>query len=110
MPARTNYIHPFPARMAPELALRKTELLDDNSLVLDPMIGSGTVVQAAIRHGHRCVGFDVDPLAVLMTKVATERFCEAKLRLLCANLIKRAETLKISDIELPWFDAETDTF
>ena len=35
-------IHPFPARMAPELAIDALHLLPKGSLVLDPMAGSGT--------------------------------------------------------------------
>jgi DNA modification methylase len=96
--------------MAPELALRKARALGENSLVLDPMVGSGTVMQAAARHGHRCVGFDVDPLAVLMTRVATRRFDEDRLQTLTANLVKKARRLRVEDFSLPWFDKETDEF
>ena len=52
-------IHPFPARMAPELASRSIEAVPDGGLVLDPMCGSGTVGprrgggRAAVRW-HRC--------------------------------------------------------
>ena len=35
-------IHPFAARMAPEIAFEALEGLSNNSLVLDPMSGSGT--------------------------------------------------------------------
>ena len=59
-------IHPFPARMAPELAGRSLVTVPDGGLVLDPMCGSGTVARAAVEKGLRCVGTDVDPLAVLM--------------------------------------------
>jgi tRNA G10 N-methylase Trm11 len=33
-------IHPFPARMAPEIALAATAKLPTGSIVLDPMSGS----------------------------------------------------------------------
>jgi hypothetical protein len=35
------------------------------------MAGSGTVLRQATDLGHRAVGFDMDPLAVLMTRVWT---------------------------------------
>lgn len=62
-------IHPFPARMAPELALSALASLKKGSIVLDPMAGSGTVLRQALALGHRAIGFDMDPLAVLMSRV-----------------------------------------
>ena len=52
--------------MAPELVWDE---LPDNSLplrVLDPMTGSGTTLVAARLRGHEALGFDRDPLAVLI--------------------------------------------
>ncbi|MEI9988471.1 MAG: DNA methyltransferase [Rhizomicrobium sp.] len=103
-------VHPFPARMAPELALRKTKNLERNSIVLDPMAGSGTVLKAAAQNGHRCIGFDIDPLAVLMTTVATARLDTVRLDRLAQTLIARASRLRLRDIDLPWFDRETEDF
>src|SRR5690606_22835894 len=61
-------IHPFPARMAAEIAFR--HLSHGRRLrVLDPMVGSGTTIAAAQHHGHRATGFDMDPLAVMMSTV-----------------------------------------
>ena len=72
MGART--IHPFPARMAPDIAIDHLDSTVDESelVVLDPMCGSGTVLVAAAGRGHAARGFDVDPLAVLMSSVATQ--------------------------------------
>jgi DNA modification methylase len=63
-------VHPFPARMAPGIALRVMSDFD-RSRVLDPMVGSGTVLALARAQGHSGIGFDVDPLAVLISKVWT---------------------------------------
>ena len=62
-------VHPFPARMAPDLALDSLSDLERGSVVLDPMSGSGTVLRQATELGHVAIGFDLDPLAVLMSKV-----------------------------------------
>ncbi|MBI8999974.1 hypothetical protein M0E87_06595 [Corynebacterium sp. CCM 9185] len=72
MGART--IHPFPARMAPDIAIDHLGSIEGESelVVLDPMCGSGTVLAAAADRGHAARGFDVDPLAVLMSSVATQ--------------------------------------
>src|SRR6185295_11269342 len=67
----TKPIHPFPARMAPGLALDSLSSLQAGSVVLDPMSGSGTVVRQASDLGLNGYGFDLDPLAVLMSNVWT---------------------------------------
>lgn len=65
---RHRHIHPFPARMAPEVALAKIELLTKpGHVVLDPMCGSGTVIRVAAEQGRRGIGADLDPLAVIIT-------------------------------------------
>jgi hypothetical protein len=64
-------VHPFPARMAAGLALEALSNLRRPATVLDPMVGSGTVLAVARATGHRCIGFDVDPLAVLISRVWT---------------------------------------
>lgn len=64
-------LHPFPARMAPDIALRSLAHFNGSAAVLDPMCGSGTVVIEAARAGHEAVGTDIDPMARLITSVAT---------------------------------------
>jgi SAM-dependent methyltransferase len=66
-----NPIHPFPARMAPGIALEALGVGTTPLRVLDPMAGSGTVLAVARSKGHRAFGFDIDPLAVLLTRVWT---------------------------------------
>src|SRR5712664_3883833 len=66
-------VHPFPARMAPGIALEVMSDIDE-SRVLDPMMGSGTVLAMARAQGHHGIGFDIDPLAVLISKVWTTTF------------------------------------
>ncbi len=62
-------VHPFPARMAPELALRRLPRTRGRSkVVLDPMMGSGTIPVLASLHGYQAIGFDKDPLAVLIAQ------------------------------------------
>src|SRR5437879_4143579 len=64
-----KHVHPFPARMAPEVALDKIELLTDpGATVLDPMCGSGTVVRLASDAERFGIGVDLDPLAVIITR------------------------------------------
>ena len=72
-------VHPFPARMAPGIALGVMSDMEE-SLVLDPMMGSGTVLAMARAQGHRGIGFDIDPLAVLISKVWTTAFDPQEIR------------------------------
>jgi len=63
-------IHPFPARMAPSIALSRLPKANGKSLVvLDPMAGSGTSLVTSRAKGHKAIGCDTDPLAVLISKV-----------------------------------------
>jgi hypothetical protein len=64
-------VHPFPARMAPGIALQVMSEHEEPAMVLDPMMGSGTVLAMARAQGHCGIGFDIDPLAVLISKVWT---------------------------------------
>ncbi len=61
-------IHPFPARMASAIALEELSSLKKRIRVLDPMMGSGTTLAVARSTGNLGIGFDTDPLALLMTK------------------------------------------
>ncbi|MGH9748213.1 MAG: DNA methyltransferase [Candidatus Acidiferrales bacterium] len=95
-------IHPFPARMAPEIVFEELEGLKSNRIVLDPMSGSGTVLRAAAELGHRALGFDMDPLAVLMARVWTTPFQTARLAKAADSLVRSATVLR--DERLPWID------
>jgi hypothetical protein len=61
-------VHPFPARMAPELALERLPAPKPRCHVLDPMMGSGTIPVLAGVGGHMATGFDLDPLALLIAQ------------------------------------------
>jgi hypothetical protein len=67
-------VHPFPARMAPSIALDELPAAGTTGLrVLDPMAGSGTTLVAARSRGHEAIGFDTDPLALLISTVWSAR-------------------------------------
>src|SRR5579862_506287 len=86
-----NPIHPFPARMAPGIALEA--LGDGNKVmrVLDPMAGSGTVLAVARAKGHRALGVDLDPLAVLLAGVWTRTVDPQKVNDKAAEVLDRAK-------------------
>lgn len=102
-------IHPFPARMAPDIALSASESLLPNSIVLDPMAGSGTVVRTVAQYGHKAIGYDVDPLAVLLTRAWTTPVDTEVLKDRAVEVIQRAEELSERSIQLPWIDNDQET-
>lgn len=101
-------VHPFPARMAPELAIGSLQELSRRSVVLDPMSGSGTVVRHASDLGHRAIGVDMDPLAVLMTKVWTTPVDDTMIERLQEDVLKTAKRLTGRE-KLPWIDEDEET-
>jgi hypothetical protein len=102
-------IHPFPARMAPELALQALKLVPKNGVVVDPMAGSGTVLRQATDLGLQAVGFDLDPLAVLMSRVWTTTVEDARIAAIYDAVRKLAPAADPGDIELPWIDDDEET-
>lgn len=86
-------IHPFPARMAPAIALDALEESTQCLRVLDPMAGSGTVLAVAQASGHTALGFDTDPLAVLMARVWTTPFCPETVVAKSKEVLRRARKL-----------------
>lgn len=73
------------------------------AVLLDPMCGSGTVLQAGLRKGLRVVGFDTDPLAVLMTRVSLRFLSEHRLVYAAERVFRRAIQRKAAFKEpKPW--------
>jgi len=85
-------IHPFPARMAPGIALAALGETNRPLRVLDPMVGSGTVLAVARARGHRAYGFDLDPLAVLLAGVWTRTLDREEAKETALNVLSRAKT------------------
>ncbi len=108
-PLTLKPIHPFPARMAPGLVLERLGEIGENSRVLDPMAGSGVVLRQAIELGHEAVGFDLDPLAVLMARVWTTPISEKNLDRWAARVVREARATDASAVRLDWMDAEEET-
>ena len=67
--AHIRPVHPFPARMAPSIVWDCLPPTDKPLKILDPMSGSGTTLVCARKKGHHAIGFDTDPLALLIAKV-----------------------------------------
>lgn len=95
--------------MAPELAISALKTLETGSVVLDPMMGSGTVIREASRLGHTAIGFDFDPLAVLMSDVSISPFHQAKVEELLESVLDECNKKRRRRISLPWIDQDDET-
>jgi tRNA G10 N-methylase Trm11 len=102
-----KYIHPFPARMAPEIILNKLKTLKEGQKVLDPMVGSGMVLTTASRLNIQSYGIDIDPLSVMISKVSATKLDENKAKEVLNNLIELS--CKTKEVYLPWIDEDTET-
>jgi DNA modification methylase len=83
-------IHPFPARMAPGVGLKAMSRRGLRLRVLDPMMGSGTVLVTARATGHYTIGLDIDPLAVLISKVWASAIDKRAVRKSAEHVLDRA--------------------
>ena len=104
-----TYIHPFPARMAPEIVLEKIGKLKLGQRVLDPMVGSGMVLSTAARAGLASYGVDLDPLAVLISNVASTKIDPLDAIDALYVLLEKAASIKKEEIKLPWIDSDQET-
>ena len=78
----THGIHLYPARMHPEIARRIiSKYAHTGDVIFDPFMGSGGVLLESILHGNNTVGLDINPLAVLISKVKTTIFKNKKISL-----------------------------
>ena len=68
----THNIHRYSGKFIPQIAGKAIELLTKpNDLVLDSYMGSGTTLLEAMLRNRNSVGVDLNPLAVLISKVKT---------------------------------------
>ncbi|MHA1653301.1 MAG: DNA methyltransferase [Candidatus Thorarchaeota archaeon] len=74
--ADTNYmthgLHPYPARMIPQIAHRLILRYSKPGQTLwDPFCGSGTSLVESVLLGRRSIGTDLNPFAVFLSRVKT---------------------------------------
>lgn len=100
--------------MAPELVWDELPDHLPQLRVLDPMAGSGTTLVTAKLRGHEAIGFDRDPLAVLIARAwltdVTQSLVEAKGKEVLAKARVRARKMKLADAYPRGADNETKSF
>lgn len=105
-------IHTYPAMMIPQIAKRLIQTYGkDKKVLLDPFVGSGTTILEATLHKNfkKAYGIDINPLALLISKVKTTPINPNKLKDEYQKLIskcdnkKRAINFKQKEISKPDF-------
>ncbi len=88
-------IHPYPA-MFHFMLVRKliAEYSNPNDTILDPFMGSGVVCVESIISGRRFIGYDINPLAVLITKVRATILNYQEANKAIERTVKRTEVVK----------------
>jgi DNA modification methylase len=101
----THNFHSFPAKFPPQLPnLFISELTKLNEIVLDPMLGSGTTIVESFLANRTGIGFDIDPLAILIANTKVANINKHQLILEFQQIIKRAsKDLQQSRNELALF-------
>ncbi|RLE79482.1 MAG: hypothetical protein DRJ51_07695 [Thermoprotei archaeon] len=68
----THGLHPYPARMIPQIARRLIERYSERKdVILDPFCGSGGVLVESMLLGRNSIGIDINPLALIIAKAKT---------------------------------------
>ena len=105
----TRPIHPFPARMASEIALRALSEVPKGGVVCDPMCGSGTVLREASNRGFTAIGRDIDPLAILIAKVWNTPIDTNRLLQASNDVLTDAVSVRGQDCGVDWLDGDLET-
>jgi DNA modification methylase len=108
----THNLHAFAAKFPPQLPrLFTLGLTDEGDRVLDPMMGSGTSILETYLLNRQGIGCDIDPLAILSTRVKTSPIDVNRLiRQMNQILTTAAQTEQAVDTLNDHFDTKTVDF
>ena len=109
-------IFQYPAMMVPLVQRRLLgvvlEARPDIESVYDPFMGSGTSLVSGMHYGLDVYGNDINPLAVLISRVRTARWVEAEVGAIAEQVASRAAADRRHTIETAmknrdkWFQAD----
>jgi DNA modification methylase len=102
----THGMHTYPARMVPQIANRLIKTYSqEGDVVYDPMCGSGTVLVEATLLNRRAIGTDLNPLAILLSKVKTtpieQNYLKSSVAVFLQKIILRFNRLETSKRYVP---------
>lgn len=102
----THNIHPYPAKFLPHFPrLFIKYYSNEGDLVVDPMTGSGTTLIEACLQKRRAYGVDIDPIAILTSRVSITPLSDEELSQFESSLKKeirqRITNGGIEQVEIP---------
>jgi DNA modification methylase len=87
----SHNFHAFAAKFPPQLPAKFiTALTRKGDTVLDPMLGSGTTILEAYLSDRFGIGFDIDPLALKISKVKVTPIDIIEAQKIGGNILKKA--------------------
>jgi tRNA G10 N-methylase Trm11 len=96
----THYLFRFPAKFHPPVARHLVERFSEpGAVVLDPFCGSGTLLVEAAIAGRNSIGTDIDPVAVLASRVKAARVRPSSLEDVIDRLLGSLRKCRRSDSE-----------
>ena len=104
-------IHPYPA-MFHFLVVRRLiqSFSNENSLVFDPFMGSGVAAGECLISKRNFIGYDINPLAILIAKVRTTPIPTSQLLKILSSIEKQYHTAQSQTVDFPnieyWFTPE----
>jgi DNA modification methylase len=88
----SHNFHSFPAKFPPQLpSIFISNLTSFRDIVLDPMQGSGTTLLEANLLGRIGIGFDIDPLAIKISKVKNSQLDPIQVAIHGKNIVRNAK-------------------
>jgi DNA modification methylase len=89
----TRQFYSYPAKFQHRLPRYLIEhLTSEGDLVVDPYVGGGTTALEAVLLNRRFVGYDLNPFAVLISRVKTTKLAAHTLRDLLTDILARAKS------------------
>jgi DNA modification methylase len=109
--------HAFPAKFPPQIPeLFIKNLTHENDIILDPMMGSCTTLLEAVKYNRNAIGYDIDPLSILIGKAKFANVEITKIEEHAGNIINNAKinySFNPADVKkelVSRFDKETSEF
>lgn len=100
----THRFHNYPAMMISQIASRLLDMYaKEDSGILDPFCGSGTVLVEAKLRGLKSYGIDINPLALLLAEVKTTPISLSTLQKVTTDLLNNIRKSSLKDIPTPNF-------
>lgn len=97
----SHNIHRYSGKFIPPIARTVIDLFTErNEIVFDPYLGSGTTALEAILSGRKALGTDLNPLAILISKVKTTILPVEELMMFRQELITSVENIGEGQLSL----------